>query len=101
MALQANERMHYSLARDASLVVRKDSPTAPRPPKLLDRVREANRLRHGSRSTEKSYVEWIRRSCSGPETVQQPLERRRRRAASTPLQLDPGIGTASGSSRSC
>src|SRR6266852_5789076 len=34
-----------------------DSP----PPKLLDRVREAIRLRHGSRSTEKSYVGWIRR----------------------------------------
>ena len=32
-----------------------------RRPKLLDRVREANRLRHGSRSTEKSYVGWIRR----------------------------------------
>ena len=34
---------------------------SPRPPKLLDRVREANRLRHGSRSTERSYVGWIRR----------------------------------------
>ena len=33
----------------------------PRPPRLLDRVREANRLRHGSRSTEKSYIAWIRR----------------------------------------
>src|SRR5262245_65170938 len=32
-----------------------------RPPRLLDRVREANRLRHGSRSTEKSDVGWIRR----------------------------------------
>ena len=32
-----------------------------RPPRLLDRVRAANRLRHGSRSTEKSYVGWIRR----------------------------------------
>jgi len=32
-----------------------------RSPKLLDRVRAANRLRHGSRSTEKSYVGWIRR----------------------------------------
>jgi len=32
-----------------------------RPAWLLDRVREANRLRHGSRSTEKSYVGWIRR----------------------------------------
>jgi hypothetical protein len=31
-----------------------------RPPRLLDRVREANRLRHGSRSTEKSYIAWIR-----------------------------------------
>jgi integron integrase len=28
---------------------------------LLDRVREAIRLRHGSRGTEKSYVAWIRR----------------------------------------
>src|SRR5207249_9432925 len=32
-----------------------------RQPRLLDRVREANRLRHGSRSTEKSYIGWIRR----------------------------------------
>jgi integron integrase len=32
-----------------------------RPPRLLDRVRAINRLRHGSRSTEKSYVGWIRR----------------------------------------
>jgi len=32
-----------------------------RPPRLLDRVREANRLRHGSRSTEKPYIGWIRR----------------------------------------
>jgi integron integrase len=36
-------------------------PSSVRPPRLLDRVREANRLRHGSRSTEKSYVAWIRR----------------------------------------
>jgi hypothetical protein len=35
--------------------------SSPRSPKLLDRVREANRLRHGSRSTERSYVGWIRR----------------------------------------
>ena len=28
---------------------------------FLDRVREANRLRHGRRSTETSYVGWIRR----------------------------------------
>src|SRR5438093_1142525 len=30
-------------------------------PKLLDRVREAVRLRHYSRRTEEAYVTWIRR----------------------------------------
>ena len=30
-------------------------------PKLLDQVREAIRVRHYSRETEKSYVDWIRR----------------------------------------
>jgi integrase len=61
MALQTKGCVRYSRAPDTSLVVRETSPTSPRPPKLLDRVREANRLRHGSRSTEKSYVGWIRR----------------------------------------
>jgi integron integrase len=61
MALQAIEGMRYSCARYKSIVVREHSPAIPRAPKLLDRVREANRLRHGSRSTEKSYVGWIRR----------------------------------------
>src|SRR5712691_9693656 len=32
-----------------------------RPPKLLDRVRHAIRLRHYSRRTEEAYVHWIRR----------------------------------------
>jgi hypothetical protein len=32
-----------------------------RPPRLLDRVREAARLRHMSRRTEEAYVGWIRR----------------------------------------
>jgi hypothetical protein len=31
------------------------------PPKLLDRVRTAVRLRHYSRRTEQAYVDWIRR----------------------------------------
>ena len=31
------------------------------PPKLLDRVREAVRVRHYSRRTEQAYVDWIRR----------------------------------------
>jgi integrase len=34
---------------------------ADRPPKLLDRVRQAIRLRHYSRRTEDAYVTWIRR----------------------------------------
>jgi integrase-like protein len=61
MALQANERVRYTRARDTALAVRERSPTTPRPPELLDRMREANRLRHGTRSTEKSDVGWIRR----------------------------------------
>ena len=56
MVLQADERIRYPTASGTSLVVREPNPTTPRPPKLLDRVREANRLRHGSRSTEKAYV---------------------------------------------
>jgi integron integrase len=60
MALQTNG-VRYPTVPAMSLVFREIGPTSPRPPKLLDRVREANRLRHGSRSTEKSYVGWIRR----------------------------------------
>jgi integron integrase len=37
------------------------SPPASGPPKLLDRVRHAIRLRHYSRRTEEAYVGWIRR----------------------------------------
>jgi hypothetical protein len=33
----------------------------PAKPKLLDRVREAIRLRHYSLRTEQAYVQWIRR----------------------------------------
>jgi len=36
-------------------------PPPRQPPRLLDRVREALRVRHYSRSTEKAYVGWIRR----------------------------------------
>jgi Phage integrase, N-terminal SAM-like domain len=61
MVLQINVGMCYLGMPDTPLVIRESSPISPRPPKLLDRVREANRLRHGSRSTEKSYVGWIRR----------------------------------------
>lgn len=37
------------------------APTAAAAPRLLDRVREAIRLRHYSRRTEKAYVGWVRR----------------------------------------
>ena len=33
----------------------------PQPPKLLDRVRTAIRLRHFSPRTEEAYVGWVRR----------------------------------------
>lgn len=36
--------------------------TAPSKPKLLDRVRETVRSRHYSRSTERSYSNWVKRS---------------------------------------
>jgi site-specific recombinase XerD len=36
-------------------------PPAPPPPRLLDRVRAALRIRHCSLRTEKAYVGWIRR----------------------------------------
>jgi integron integrase len=34
---------------------------APRPPRLLDRVRQALRVRHRSPRTEEAYVHWVRR----------------------------------------
>jgi integron integrase len=37
------------------------SPLRPNPPRLLDRVRDAIRLRHYSPRTEDTYVSWIRR----------------------------------------
>src|SRR5438876_9249477 len=38
-----------------------NSTSEPKPPKLLDRVRSAIRLRHYSPRTEVAYVGWIRR----------------------------------------
>jgi len=68
MALEINDGLRCGLTPGAPSIVptppslvREAGQTSPRPPRLLDRVREANRLRHGSRSTEKSYVGWIRR----------------------------------------
>lgn len=68
MALEINGDVRYTPRAGASPSgpaspsrVREGGPNNSRPPRLLDRVREANRLRHGSRSTEKSYIGWIRR----------------------------------------
>jgi integron integrase len=51
----------YPVAPAIGLVARESVPPAPRPPRLLDRVRDAVRARHYSRRTEKAYVAWIRR----------------------------------------
>lgn len=57
-------------SQNASTIPRQSSPARPanltpapppQQPKLLDRVREAIRLRHYSRRTEKAYVGWIKR----------------------------------------
>ena len=45
----------------ATLTVREAGPTDVPKPRLLDRVRDAVRARHYSRSTEKTYVHWIKR----------------------------------------
>src|SRR5262245_27879748 len=37
------------------------TPVPPNPPRLLDRVRHACRLRHYSLRTEDCYVDWVRR----------------------------------------
>jgi integron integrase len=51
----------YVRASGPARILREGGPPAPRPLRLLDRVREALRARHGSRRTEKSYVAWVRR----------------------------------------
>ena len=68
MALEINDGLRYALTPGAPSIapappslVSEAGQNSSRPPRLLDRVREANRLRHGSRSTEKSYIGWIRR----------------------------------------
>ena len=48
-------------ALTATLAVRETGPADLPKPRLLDRVREAIRIRHYSRRTEKAYVHWIKR----------------------------------------
>jgi hypothetical protein len=51
----------FSDSARRSLRIVREHPREPRPPRLLDRVRQALRARHYSRRTEESYVAWIRR----------------------------------------
>lgn len=49
------------LERDATRApVKSDTPPATKPPKLLDQVRERIRVLHYSRSTETTYLHWIK-----------------------------------------
>ena len=48
-------------ARGSASYVSEGSALVPRRPRLLDTVRDALRLRHYSRRTERAYVGWIRR----------------------------------------
>ncbi len=61
MVASARAAVTYSSRPQRVRVVREASPPGSRQPRLLDRVRDALRARHGSRRTEKSYVAWIRR----------------------------------------
>jgi integron integrase len=62
LALARSIRQPYyttDTAQPLAFSIREVEP--PRPPRLLDRVREAIRARHYSRRTEKAYVAWTRR----------------------------------------
>ena len=48
-------------AERRGLVTRERPPASGRGLRLLDRVRDAARIRHLSRRTEKAYVAWVRR----------------------------------------
>jgi integron integrase len=61
VSLLAATGVVYSGVAFSPRAVHEPSPPVPRPPRLLDRVREALRARHSSRRTEKAYVAWIRR----------------------------------------
>ncbi len=61
MTAGVNAGVSYSCAASATRAVRELGPPPPRAPRLFDRVRDAARVRHYSRRTEKAYLAWIRR----------------------------------------
>ena len=52
---------HSDVAEHLASLNDSHAPDSASPPKLLDRVRTAVRVRHYSRRTEQAYVDWIRR----------------------------------------
>jgi hypothetical protein len=56
---ETSAALTYPMFPSIALAMR-EPPAGPRPPRLLDRVRDAVRARHYSRRTEKAYVAWIR-----------------------------------------
>src|SRR6266508_5949349 len=66
MGVRARTAVAYAVPsasdwRRSPQLVRETGPVEPPKPRLLDCVRGAIRARHMSRSTEESYVGWIRR----------------------------------------
>jgi Phage integrase, N-terminal SAM-like domain len=61
---RSTETLIYAVEAGSArpLSVRESVPPVLAKPRLLDRVREALRVRHYSRRTEEAYVAWIRRS---------------------------------------
>jgi hypothetical protein len=57
----ARHRRDFRIRRQRRRSLRDPSPLPARPPRLLDRVRDAVRARHFSRRTEKAYVHWTKR----------------------------------------
>ena len=65
IAIRSNGQISYPFlsagAFTAALAVRETGPAGAPKPRLLDRVREAIAARHYSHSTEKAYINWIKR----------------------------------------
>lgn len=63
--LRENHPILYNLVHmpefSGGFLVRESPPGASTKPRLLDHVRQAIRTRHYSRSTEKTYIGWIKR----------------------------------------
>jgi Phage integrase, N-terminal SAM-like domain len=68
------------------------TPSQPKPPRLLEQVREAIRVRHYSLRTEETYVGWIKRFI---------LFHGKRHPRDMGVQGGPAVPVTSGRSRAC